>query len=85
MGVTPKGCLSTRARELVSGPDHRQNFAVRADLARWTGDAGDPAAARDQFAALVFVRVRVSGPEHPETWAARHSLAYWTAQVTEAT
>ena len=36
------------------------------DLARFTGLAGDAAAARDQFAALLQMRERVLGPEHPE-------------------
>ena len=37
----------------------------------WTGEAGDAAAARDQFAALLPVRERVLGPEHPDTLTAR--------------
>ena len=55
--------------------------AARAHLARWTGEAGDAAAARDQLAALVPVRERVSGREHPATLAARASLASWTRQA----
>jgi hypothetical protein len=38
---------------------------TRAELARWTGEAGDPAGARDQFAALLPVQEQVLGPEHP--------------------
>ena len=34
-------------------------------------EAGDPAAARDLFAALLPVRERVLGPEHPDTLTAR--------------
>ncbi len=52
--------------------------------ARSTGRGGDPAAARDQFAALVPVRERVSGAEHPDTLITRHSLAYWTGQAGDA-
>ena len=44
---------------------------------RWTGEAGDAAGARDQFAALVPVRERVSGPEHPDTLTDRANLARW--------
>ena len=65
-------------RERVLGPEHPDTLAPRHNLARWTGEAGDPAAARDQFAALLPVRERVSGPEHPDTLATRDQLAAWT-------
>ena len=42
-----------------------------------TGRAGDPAGARDQFAALLPAR-EGSGPEHPDTLAVRGNLAAWT-------
>ena len=32
------------------------------NLANWTGRAGDPAGARDLYAALLPVRERISGP-----------------------
>ena len=62
-------------------PEHRGTLAARSELAYSIGQAGDTAAARDQFAALVPVAERVLGPEHPDTLAARASLAYWTAQA----
>jgi len=62
-------------RERISGHEHPFTLTVRADLARWTGEAGDPAAARGQFAALLPVMERVLGAEHPKTLAARGSLA----------
>ena len=65
-------------RERVLGPEHPDTLTARANLARWTGQAGDAAAARDQFAALLPVRERVLGPEHPDTLTARRDLAYWT-------
>jgi hypothetical protein len=68
-------------RERVSGAEHPDTLADRANLAYWTGEAGDPAAARDQYAALVPVRERVSGAEHPETLTARANLAHWTRQA----
>ena len=40
-------------------------LAVRDDLAYWTGEAGDTAGARDQFAALLPVIERILGPDHP--------------------
>ena len=43
------------------------------------GCAGAPAAARDQFAALLPVYERVLGPEHAETLAVWYQLAHWTA------
>jgi Tetratricopeptide repeat len=53
------------------GPDHRETLAARVQLANWTGQAGDAAGARDQYAALLPIRERVSGAEHPDTLAAR--------------
>ena len=69
-----------QAHERVAdfGPEHPGTLTTRANLARWTGEAGDPAAARDQFAALLPVRERVSGPEHPDTLTTRANLAYYT-------
>ena len=60
------------------GPEHPDTLAARHELARWTGQAGDAAGARDQFAALLPLRERVLGPEHPDTLAIRSNLAYWT-------
>ena len=37
----------------ANGPEHEQTLAARSNLAYWTGEAGDAAGARDQFAALV--------------------------------
>ena len=51
------------------------------ERARATGEAGDAAAARDQYAALVAARERVSGPEHPDTLSARACLARWTGEA----
>ncbi len=61
--------------ERVLGPEHPDTLAARGNLARWTGQAGDPAGARDQYAALLPVHERVLGPEHPDTLAARGNLA----------
>jgi hypothetical protein len=70
----------TDTREQVLGGEHPRTVAARANLARWTGQAGDPAAAR-QYAALLPVRERVLGAEHPDTLAARAKLAYWTGEA----
>jgi hypothetical protein len=50
-------------------------------LAHWTGEAGDPVAARDQFTTLLATDVRVLGPDHPDTLNARAELARWTGQA----
>jgi hypothetical protein len=56
---------------------------VRAILARWTGEAGDAAGARDLLAAVLPVLERVLGAEHPGTISVRTELARWTRQVRE--
>ena len=61
------------------GPDHPDTLAVREELAYWTGSAGAPAAARDQFASLLPVYERVFGPEHADTLALWYQLAHWSA------
>ena len=45
------------------------------------GQAGDPAAARDQYAALLPVLERVLGADHPDTLNTRANLAWWTGQA----
>ena len=65
-------------RERVSGAEHPDVLATRAHLARWTGEAGDAAGARDRLAALLPVAERVLSPEHPITLRARNYLAHWT-------
>ena len=66
------------------GPEHPETLAARGNLARWTGEAGDAAGARDQFAALLPVFERVSGAEHPDTLTARGNLAHWTGAAGDA-
>ena len=66
------------------GPEHPDTLGARHDLARWTGEAGDAAGARDQLAALLPIRERVQGPEHPDTLATRHNLARWTGEAGDA-
>jgi len=63
------------------GPEHPHTLAAQHELARWTGEAGDAAGARDLLAALLPVSERVSGLENPDTLAARHELARWTGQA----
>ena len=63
------------------GPEHPDTLTACANLAAWTGEAGNRAAARDLFAGLLPVRERVLGPEHPDTLASRGNLARWTGQA----
>jgi hypothetical protein len=66
------------------GPEHPDTLLARGNLAHWTGAAGDPAAARDQYAALLPIRERVSGPEHPDTLTAHADLARYTGEAGDA-
>jgi hypothetical protein len=63
------------------GSEDPDTMTARYELALWTGQAGDPAAARDQYAALLPVEDRVLGPEHPDTLVARRELADWTGMA----
>ncbi len=65
---------------VLAAPEHPDTLIARHNLAAWTGEAGDAARARDQYAALVPIRERVLGPDHPDTLAARHNLAAWTGR-----
>jgi hypothetical protein len=67
--------------ERILGPDDRVTLGARANLALWAGRAGDPAGARDQYAALLPVDERVVGPDHPHTLTARANLAYYTGEA----
>ena len=64
--------------------DLRRKVVARGWLALRTGEAGDAAAARDQFAALLPVLQRVYGPEHPDTLGGRRHLADWTGTAGDA-
>jgi hypothetical protein len=58
--------------------EHPTTLEAREDLANWTGLAGDPEAARDQYAALLPIRERVLGPEHPHTLTTLNNFAFYT-------
>jgi hypothetical protein len=66
--------------ERVHGPEHPHTLATRYSLARWTGEAGDTAGARDQLAILLPVDERVHGTSHPRTLRARRDLTHWIAK-----
>ncbi len=66
------------------GREHPNTLAARYELARWAGQAGDAAGARDRLAALLPIRERVLGPEHPDTLTTRSQLARWTGHAGDA-
>ncbi len=59
-------------------------FVVRSDLAHYSGEAGDMASARDQFAALLSDETGILGPDDPETLTTRNNLALWTGKAGDA-
>ncbi len=71
----------THGEDDAYGAEHRGTLNASAELARWTGEAGDPAAARDQYTELLPVFERVLGPEDPDTLTTRASLARWTGEA----
>ncbi|MEO6501579.1 MAG: hypothetical protein ABIQ09_06675, partial [Jatrophihabitantaceae bacterium] len=71
-------------RVRVCGPDDRETLDARYGLAWFTGAAGDPVSARDQFDMLVADRVRVCGPDDRETLDARYGLAWFTGQAGDS-
>ena len=81
-GTSSPRCCRSASGSL--GAEHPDTLTARANLAHWTGEAGDAAGARDQFAALLPVRERVSGAEHPDTLTARANLARWTGEAGDA-
>ena len=54
----------------------------RNDWIAW--EAGDAAATRGRYAALLPVYKRVLGPEHQDTLTIRANLAYWTGETGDA-
>ncbi|MGH8908770.1 MAG: tetratricopeptide repeat protein [Egibacteraceae bacterium] len=48
---------------------------MRADIARWTGQAGDAAEALRLYRALLPDCERLLGPDHPDTLTARAHIA----------
>jgi Tetratricopeptide repeat len=73
-----------RKENNAHGPEHPDTLTARGRLAYWTGEAGDAAGARDQFAALLPIEQQVLGPDHPDTLSARGNLARWTGEAGDA-
>ncbi len=63
------------------GPDHLDTLTACNGFANLTGQAGDPATARDLFTALLPDCERVLGSGHLRVLGIRGSLAAWTGQA----
>ena len=81
--VSANGVVSADASRWPAA-EHSGTLAARSELAYSIGQAGDPAGARNQFAALVPMAERVLGPEHPDTLTNRHNLANFAGYAGDA-
>ena len=57
------------------GPDHPDVLTTRGNIASWTGQGGDAAAALQLFRELLPDQVRVLGPDHPDVLTTRNNIA----------
>jgi hypothetical protein len=65
------------------GAEHPDTLTTRQQFAYWTGEAGDPARARDLLTALLPDTERALGADHPTTLTTRSNLDYWTQETTK--
>ncbi|MGW0065519.1 tetratricopeptide repeat protein [Streptosporangium sandarakinum] len=66
------------------GPEHPKTLGAQANLAFFTGRAGNAAGARDQLTALLPVFERVAGPKHPGTLIVQIHLVAATEEAGDA-
>ncbi len=83
LSTASHGFSRSPVRERVLGPELPETLLTSRQLATCAGEAGDPAAARDQLAALLPCSSRSSAPEHPDTLATRHTLAIWIRRADD--
>ncbi|ONF61740.1 hypothetical protein AVR91_0242220 [Amycolatopsis keratiniphila subsp. keratiniphila] len=69
----------------ILGAEHCCTLAIRSNLARWQGEAGDLAGAAAAFKTLHADKVRLLGPDHPDTLDTRHDLACWRGEAGDPT
>ena len=62
------------------GPDHPDVLTTRNNIAGWTAQGGDAAAALQLSRELLPDLVRVLGPNHPYTLTTGSNVADWTAR-----
>jgi hypothetical protein len=63
------------------GEAHPETLKARANIASWTGQAGDARAALRLFQKLLPDQERVLGADHPDTLRTRAYVASWTGQA----
>jgi tetratricopeptide (TPR) repeat protein len=68
-------------RNRIQGPDHPGTLATRANVAHWTGAAGDAAGALRLLQKLLPEQERVLGLRHRDTLVTRGNIALWTAHA----
>jgi hypothetical protein len=68
-------------RTRVNGPDSPYTLHARGELARWIGEAGDPAGAAEALAELVADKMRVLGSDDHRTHDSQRALARWQDQA----
>ena len=71
-------------RRRLQHPDHPDVLTTRDNIASWTGECGDAAAALRLFRELLPDQVRVLGPDHPDVLATRGNIASWTGECGDA-
>ena len=62
------------------GADHPQVLVTRSNIACWTGESGQPAAALALYQTLLPDEARVLGAEHPDVLTTRNNIAAWTGE-----
>jgi tetratricopeptide (TPR) repeat protein len=67
-------------RTHIQGPRHPGTLTTRGNIARWTGESGDPAGALRRFEELLPDMEQVLGPRHPYTLIIRGSIAAWIGE-----
>jgi len=65
-------------RRRIQGPDHPAVLITRAEIARWTGEGGNPAEALQLNQQLLPDCERVFGHSHSTTLDTRNNIAHWT-------
>jgi tetratricopeptide repeat protein/NB-ARC domain-containing protein len=76
-------CLARDAATRL-GAEHPDTLTAQHRCARWMGQAGGSAGARNILADLLATRMRVSSPTHPDTLFVASDLARWTGWAGEA-
>ena len=71
-------------RRRLQRPDHPAVLVTRGNIAFWTGEHGDAAAALHLSRELLPDLVRVHGPDHPDVLTTRGNIAGWSGACGDA-